>query len=102
MSVRSRAWTGLALPPVAWFVFEQGLSALLHADCARSWAGVVWGVASAAACAVALRLVWPLRRDDGEQGDLWLARLAPVVAGLFLLAILFQTLAIAMVPPCVR
>ncbi|MBD8678897.1 hypothetical protein [Sphingomonas sp. CFBP 13720] len=102
MTVRARAWTGIVVPPLTWFLFEQGLSALLHADCRRWWAGILWGIASAAICAAALRRVWPLRRDVGDQADFWLARLAPMIAGLFTLAILFQTLAVLLVPSCVR
>lgn len=102
MTVRARAWTGLAIPPLSWFLFQQGLSALLHADCHRSWTGVVWGLVSVFACGAALRLAWPLRRGGDEQGDFWLVRLVPLVAGFFALAILFQTLAVAMVPSCVR
>ncbi len=28
MTIRARAWTALLLPPFAWFLFQQGLSAL--------------------------------------------------------------------------
>lgn len=100
MSVRARTWTALLLPPVAWFLFQQGLSALLHADCGRAWAGLPWGAASLVACAGAFRLAWPLGRREGDLTDPWLARLALLGSGLFALAILFQTLAVAIAPPC--
>ncbi|MGN7161270.1 hypothetical protein [Sphingomonas sp. SAFR-052] len=102
MSVRARAWTAIAVPPFSWFLFEQGLSALLHADCRRAWVGVVWGVAAAGLCAGVAWRVWHLRPAVGERGDVWLARLAPMIAALFTLAIAFQTLAVLLVPPCVR
>ncbi len=102
MTVRARAWTGIVVPPLTWFLFEQGLSAMLRADCRLWWVGILWGIAAAGTCGSALRFVWPLRRDVGDQGDFWLARLAPMIAGLFTLAILFQTLAVAVVPSCVR
>ena len=102
MTVRARAWIGIAVPPLTWFLFEQGLSALLHADCGRWAVGVVWGMGSAGICATTFRLVWSLRRDVGDQGDFWLARLAPMIAALFTLAILFQSLAVLLVPACVR
>lgn len=101
MSIRARTWTALAIPPLVWFVFEQGLSALLHADCSRAGIGLVWGVASLAACGLAVRLAWPLRRHYGTLSNPWLARLAIALAGVFSLAIAFQTLAIAIVPACV-
>jgi hypothetical protein len=101
MSRRARTWIALALPPVAWFVFEQGLSALLHADCTRSGIGLAWGLASLVLCATASRIGWRLRGPHGALAEPWLAGLAIVLAGLFALAIAFQTLAVAMVPACV-
>jgi hypothetical protein len=100
MSVRAKAWTALLLPPLSWFVFEQGLSALLHADCSRWQIGAAWGVLSLIVCAIALRLGWTLGRSGTLLADVWLARLAMVVASIFSLAIAFQMLAIAIVPPC--
>jgi len=101
MSVRARAWTALLLPPFAWFLFEQGLSHVLHAHCGVVGVGLGWGVASLAACALAAGLVWHLARREGALADIWLARLALALSGIFSLAIAFQTLAIVMVPPCV-
>lgn len=101
MTIRARAWTALALPPLTWFLFEQGLSALLHADCTRVGWGLVWGAASLGVCAVAARIVWPLRSHHGALANPWLARLALALAGVFALAIAFQILAIALVPACV-
>lgn len=101
MSIRARAWTSLAVPPFTWFVFEQGLSALLHIDCTHWPIGLVWGVASLAICLLSLRLAWPLRLHHGVLVNPWLARLAIALTGIFCLAIAFQTLAIAIVPACV-
>ena len=102
MSIRARAWAALLLPPVTWFVFEQGLSALLHARCARWDIGLGWGLASLAVCGVGLRVGWPLRKSHGGLANPWLAQLSIAVTGLFALAIAFQTLAILLVPACVR
>lgn len=102
MSSRARSWVALVLPPVAWFGFEQGLSALLHARCDLAAWGLAWGVASLAACALAAWLARPLARRGGDLlAVLWLARLALVLAGIFALAIAFQMLAILVVPACV-
>lgn len=91
----------LALPPVVWFGFEQGLSALLHARCDLAGWGLVWGAASLGGCAFAAWLARPLARRGGDLlATVWLARLASVLAGIFALATAFQTLAILMVPPC--
>lgn len=101
MTIRSRTWTALALPPLGWFAFQQGLSILLRADCGRTGWGIAWGLASLGLCALAVRLSWRLGRHEGTLAEPWLARLATALAALFALAIAFQTLAIAVVPPCV-
>ncbi|CAM3149442.1 MULTISPECIES: hypothetical protein [Sphingomonas] len=101
MRLGARAWTALAVPPVTWFVFEQGLSAVLHSDCGRSGLGVAWGAASLAVCLGALWFGWPYRTRRSSLSNVWLARSAMLVAGFFALAIGFQTLAVLWVPPCV-
>lgn len=101
MTIRARAWTALLLPPLAWFLFEQGLSAVLHADCGRTGIGAVWGVASLAGYATAFRIAWPFRARGTVLTNPWLAQLALVVAGFFGLAIVYQTLALLVVPACV-
>lgn len=101
LSIRARTWTALAIPPVAWFAFQQGLSALLHADCRLAIWGIAWGGASLLACLAAVVLALPLARHRGPLANPWLARMALGLSGLFALAIVFQMLAVAMVPPCV-
>ncbi|WP_440977842.1 hypothetical protein ACQHGV_08360 [Sphingomonas pseudosanguinis] len=101
MRIRTRAWAALVLPPIIWFAFEQGLSAVLHGDCTRSGLGIGWGVTSLALCLGALWFGWPYRTRQSPLSDVWLARSAMLVAGFFALAILFQTLAILWIPPCV-
>lgn len=101
MRPRAWIWLALVLPPLAWFGFQQGLSAVLHARCDLAAVGLVWGVASLAACGAAAWLSRPFARRGGDRlALLWLARLALVLAGIFALAIAFQTLAILVVPPC--
>jgi hypothetical protein len=98
---RIRAFAGLLLPPVAWYVFEQGLSYTLRGSCTAAGipAGPVWGVFSLAACALAGWLALTVARaEDGT--DAFIARLALLGAGLFALAIAYQTLATLIVPPC--
>lgn len=102
MSIRARAWAGLLLPPFAWFLFEQGLSALLHADCARSGISVLWGAASLLLCGLGLRCGRSAAGEGERPADPWLAHLSMAVAAIFALAILFQTLAILLIPACVR
>ena len=105
MSIRARTWCALVVPPLAWFVFEQGLSALLHANCSLWPAGIAWGIASLAACALAARIAWLLQRrsEDGNEplANPWLARLALVLSCIFALAVAFQSAAVIMVPACV-
>jgi hypothetical protein len=101
LSIRARAWTALLLPPATWFTYEQGLSALLHARCGDTAIGIAWGIVSLALCALAVRVAWPLRHHEGELANPWLARLAIAIAAIFALAVLFQSLALSIVPPCV-
>jgi hypothetical protein len=98
-----RPWAALTLPAVAWFLFQQGLSMALRGRCAAAGIplGPLWGVLSLAVCGVAARLAWS-RLGGGTASDRFLARLALLGAGLFALAIVFQTLATLIVPPCAR
>jgi hypothetical protein len=98
---RLRAFAGLSLPPVAWYVFEQGLGFTLRGSCtaAGSPAGPVWGLFSLAACALAGWLALPVARGE-DRTDAFVAKLALLAAGLFALAIAYQTLATLIVPPC--
>jgi hypothetical protein len=102
MTIQARAWTALLVPPVTWFLFEQGLSALLHADCSRSHIGLAWGIASLVVCTITFRMAWPFRMRGDLLANPWLAQLALGSTGFFALAIAFQTLAILMVPACLR
>lgn len=102
LSQRARAWTALLLPGAAWFAFQQGLGWVLRVDCSAGWVGVGWGVASLALCGMAAWLAWRLARREARTTHPWLARLGLLGAFVFALAIGFQTLAVAMVPPCAR
>ncbi|MBB3912086.1 hypothetical protein [Sphingomonas desiccabilis] len=104
-AARVRPWAALLLPPVAWYVFELGLGSVLKVDCAPvgAWLGIAWGLASLAVCGLAMAIAWPCARPAGDQTRprAWLSRVALLLAGIFALAIAFQTLAVLIVPPCV-
>jgi hypothetical protein len=103
MSTAARAWTSLLLPPFAWYLFQQGIAHVVHVRCDAAGAvGGGWGVASLLACAFAARIAWPLRRPELVSANPWLCRVALLGAGVFALAIAFQTLAVLLVPACVR
>jgi len=104
-----RAWIGLMLPPLAWICFEYGAGVSLRGACAAigGWAGLLWGVASLAVCSAA---AW-IARSAAVAGagaarnpptSPWLARIALFGAGVFALAITFQTVATMIVPGCAR
>ncbi len=104
---RLRPTIALLLPPLAWFVFQQGLSGVMRARCGAGGPslGPIWGGLSLMLCALALWLAWPAgaRKVRAERSILvFIARLAMLGAAVFALAILFQTLATLVVPPCVR
>jgi hypothetical protein len=98
-----RPWLALGVPPIAWFVFQQGLAMTLRGRCTAAGTplGPLWGLVSVLLCIVAARLAWS-RRDGGTAADRFVARLALLGAGLFALAILYQTLATVIVPSCAR
>lgn len=103
--VRARAWAAFATPPLAWMVFEYGFGSALRPACRAvgTWLGPAWGGASLLACALAALLAWR-SAADAEEGTVavWLARVTMLGAGVFALAIAFQTTATLIVPPCVR
>lgn len=102
LSARARAWTALLLPAAAWFSFQQGLGWTLRVDCGSAWIGLAWGAACLLAIAGAAWLAWRQARPQAKTVHLWLARLALLGCFVFALAVAFQTLAVAMVPPCAR
>jgi hypothetical protein len=99
-------WLALALPPTTYIVFEYGLASSLRPACGAvgSWLGPLWGGASLLLCALAAAIAWPIARTLAPDPPTrpWLARVALVVAGIFALAIGFQTLATLIVPSCAR
>lgn len=99
-------WVALLLPALAWMTFEYGLASSLRASCSAvgAWLGPTWGAASVLVCAGAAALARPMARGIGDDPPArpWLARVAMVVAGIFALAIAFQTLATLIVPSCAR
>ena len=105
-SARVRPWVALLLPPSSWYLFELGLGSVLKVDCVPvgDWLGLAWGLASLAACGLAMALAWSQARPSGDQTPprAWLSRVALLLAGIFALAIGFQMLAVLIVPPCVN
>ena len=100
---RIRSFVALAVPPLAWYVFQQGLGFTLRGSCVAAGipTGPIWGLCSLGACALGTRLAWPIAWGE-DRGDAFLARLALLAAGLFALAIAYQTLASLIIPPCAR
>lgn len=99
-------WVALLLPPLSWITYEYGAVIGLRASCAAigTWLGPIWGFAGLIGCALAAALAWPLARKATEQPPvrLWLARVATFGAGVFAVAIGFQTLATLIIPACTR
>ncbi|WP_137787803.1 hypothetical protein [Sphingomonas sp. 3P27F8] len=106
MDLRTRAWSRLVLagivPPGAWLLFQQGLSVTLRLQCGAAGPplGPLWGAVSVAACGSAAWLA-TRARVDGDSAR-FVRRAAQLAAGLFAVAIAFQTLATLIVPPCAR
>ena len=103
MTLRARAWTALCLPPLTWYIFQQGMGHVVHVHCAiAGWVGPAWGGVSLVVCGGAALLA--RKRADPQLITVhpWICRVALLGAGVFALAIGFQTLAITIVPACVR
>lgn len=108
--LRFKPWVALALPPLAWYGYEIGLSSALRLSCATvgAWLGGAWGGGGLVVCLTAAWLAWRVAAPTEDAANEapaprpWLARIALVNAGLFALAILFQALATLIVPACVR
>lgn len=105
--VRARQEMALLLPPIAWLAYEYGLGSSLRASCATvgAWLGPFWGGTSLLACAIAAGLAWPMARAATKRDPRvrpWLASIAMLGAGIFALAIVYQTLATLIVPSCAR
>ena len=102
---RMRPAIALLLPPLAWFLFQQGLSALMRGRCdaGGSFVGPLSGGSGLILCGLALWLAWTAAiRADDRPISTFVARMAMLGAGVFALAILFQTLATLILPSCVR
>lgn len=98
--------TALLLPPVAWYGAQQGLGYLVRLRCSAAVApGLLAGVAALLACAAAVWLALGAGgHNQGPSGrnDAVLRTLVALGAGVFGLAIAYQTLAVAIVPSCAR
>jgi hypothetical protein len=103
---RTRLTIALFLPALAWFQFQQGLIVAMRGRCTAGAppVGLVWGLVSLALCLLAMWLAGSSSRPsdlEGRQVSRFMALLALIGAGLFALAIIFQTMAILIVPPCI-
>ncbi len=104
---RMRLAIALFLPALAWFLFQQGLSATMRATCHAGGPpiGPIWGAISLIFCAFSAWLAWPAQHWsplEGREVLRFLARLAMIGAGLFALAIGFQLAATLIIPPCIN
>lgn len=103
---RWRPWIALAMPPMAWMLFEYGLGWAMGNACTTvgSWMGPLWGALSLIVCAAAAVLARSAAKGSDEDARTrpWLANVALLGSGVFALAIAFQTLATLIVPSCAR
>ena len=101
-------WAGGAVAPAAWYGQQQGLGLLTYFGCAAAGPLVVVLVGVLAAAAVAGAGWWSAGEwRSGEAAPArdhrrFIAGVSVLMAGLFLLAIVFQTLAGLFLPGCAR
>jgi hypothetical protein len=96
----------LPLPPLAWYGAQQGLGMLVRVRCAAAvLPGGAAGLLALLGCAFALWLSagpQPANEGSSARTDTVLRTITLLGAGVFGLAIVFQTLAIFIVPSCAR
>jgi hypothetical protein len=100
-------WTGLVLGVPGWFLHHQLGADIIFHDCQRGGPGltVVLGLVCGAVVALGGGLSWAARPpDQGATGQnrRFAAYVGAGCAGLFLLAIIFQSLTGVIVPTCYR
>ena len=98
-------WVALLLPPCAWYAFEVGLATVMRISCTASgpWLGIAWGAGAVLLCGFAAWIGWSHgRSQDDSASRSWVARMTPFEAAIFALAIVYQTLATTIIPPCAR
>jgi hypothetical protein len=104
MKTRSRLslWLALIVPPLAWYGFQQGLAMTVRGACGAAGVplGPLWGAGSIALCICAGWFAMP--RPGQQDSDRFLSKLGVLAAGLFSLAILYQSAATMIIPPCAR
>jgi hypothetical protein len=101
-------WAGVTVAPAAWFVQQQGLGQLTYFACgtAGPWTVVLSGLAALAATLAAG--LWSLSawRDGEAKPEFDVRRFVALgsvmAAGLFALAVVFQSLAGLLIPGCAR
>ena len=98
--VSPRAWFAMILPPLAWFVGQQGWGQAVRLVCSQGQYGLAIGIATLILCAAAAVVAWPLRNAEGPTR--LIAWCAIGDSGLFGLALIFHLLAGALIPSCFR
>lgn len=101
--IATRAWAALIVPPIVWYLQQQGLAGPLRINChvAGGLPAIAWGLVSLIICFCIGAMGWPVARA-GKDTLAWIARLGVLGAAMFSLAIAFGSLAAALVPACAR
>ena len=102
---RLSPWAGVLIPPAAWALHHQLGSDLIFYDCRLGGSALIalLGLGMAVVTAGAGLLSW-VSRDRSERSGVrtFAAMLGALTAGLFLLALAFQTEAALLLPACHR
>jgi hypothetical protein len=97
-------WVGLVLPPIAWAAHHQVGSDLVFYDCRIGATGAITalGLAMILVSTASGVVSWLARQPGGSPMELrnFAACLGAMCAGLFSLALIFQTMATLTLPAC--
>lgn len=105
---RLQPWAGLVVGPTAWYLHQRGVGDALSYDCAhgRSPAALAGTLLAFAALFAAGYWSWRFWRAQPRNAEpsphAFLALVGAGAAGIFGLALVFQALAMLLVPECAR
>ena len=96
--------TGVAAPPVAWFVTQQAAGTLTYFACETAGPplGLAVGLLGIVACAAAGTLSWRQVAAGAQPGAAFAGRVGLGLAAIFALTNLVTVAAICLIPPCAR
>lgn len=98
------AWSGVAVPPLVWLAYQQGLGELVYVACTAGGPplGPLAGAACAAVCLGSGWASWRRRREAATSARRFICLVGAGLGPLFALGVLMVMAASLVIPPCAR